>query len=210
MAHDAPLEVFETLRYSVEAGYVRLDLHLARLSSSCAAFALPLDLDRLRRSLADQVPKEDTRVRIAVQDGKVTPRIDFFAMPATASHWTVAIHPDRVDETDMFRAHKTNRRAIYDEARQSLLTGIDEWIFLNTSNQVCEGTITNVFLDGPSGILTPPTSAGALPGVLRRSLIDTKQAQERNLTLQDLKDTQNTLFVGNALRGLIPVTLVAL
>ncbi len=53
-------------------------------------------------------------------------------------------------------------------------------------------------------LVTPPLSAGLLPGVLRRSLIEEGKAHEGEVALEDL---ENGFFIGNALRGLIPATL---
>jgi para-aminobenzoate synthetase/4-amino-4-deoxychorismate lyase len=53
-------------------------------------------------------------------------------------------------------------------------------------------------------LLTPPLSAGLLPGVLRAELIESGRAVEAALTRADLN---HGFFVGNALRGLIPATL---
>jgi para-aminobenzoate synthetase / 4-amino-4-deoxychorismate lyase len=54
-------------------------------------------------------------------------------------------------------------------------------------------------------LLTPPVSAGLLPGVLRASLIEAGRAAETDLTADDLADG---LLLGNALRGLMPARLV--
>ena len=84
---------------------------------------------------------------------------------------------------------------------------VDELIYLNGAGHVCEGTITNVFADLGQGLVTPPISDGLLPGVLRASLIAEGHAREAVLTPGDLAGAR-ALYVGNALRGLIPARLV--
>ncbi|WP_349368688.1 aminotransferase class IV [Salinarimonas sp.] len=205
----APLEVFETLRFDPDEGYVRLDLHLARLADSCAAFGLPLALDRLRSSLAARAPAGPARIRIGVAEGGAAPVIQAFDLAPDATAWRVAVHESRVDEGEIWRAHKTNRRELYDEAREALPEGLDEWLFLNGAGEVCEGSITNVFLRREGRLITPPVAAGALPGVLRRALIETGRAIVAPLSLSDLTGSPEGLFVGNSLRGLIPATLVS-
>ncbi len=81
-------------------------------------------------------------------------------------------------------------------------------LLLNERGEVCEGTITNVFIDAGDGgpLLTPPLSCGLLPGVLRAEMLEAGRAVEAILTLADLK-TAKELFVGNSLRGLIRVQL---
>ena len=63
-------------------------------------------------------------------------------------------------------------------------------------------TITNIFFDRGQGLRTPPLRCGLLPGVLRAELA----CPEEVLTLSDLPRTR--LWVGNALRGLIPARLI--
>jgi len=55
-------------------------------------------------------------------------------------------------------------------------------------------------------LLTPPVACGLLPGVLRRTLLDSGRAVETVLRLEDLVQGP-ALYVGNALRGLLPVFL---
>ncbi|WP_187429293.1 hypothetical protein ROLI_040150 [Roseobacter fucihabitans] len=208
MTSQAPLEVFETLRFERNTGHVRLELHLARLTRSRRFFNLRLCENHLRQVLKDAAPDHAVRVRISVTENQAIPKIAYFDLPGDKDLWRVAIHKDRVDETEIWRAHKTNRREVPDVARVSLPAGIDEWIFLNTKREVCEGTITNVFLRMSGQMFTPPLAAGALPGILRQSLITSGQAQERRICEPDLKASQNALLIGNSLRGLIPVTRV--
>jgi 4-amino-4-deoxychorismate lyase len=105
--------------------------------------------------------------------------------------------------------HKTTRRVVYDTARASLPDGIDELLFLNEREELCEGTITNLFIEMPDGRrLTPPVSCGLLPGILREQLLEEGWA-EAVLTMNDLKSAK-AIFMGNSLRGLIPAKLVAL
>lgn len=203
-----PLEVFETLRFAPGQGYVRLDLHLSRLAESCAALGLPLAQDRLRGMLAAATPAGPARIRIGVAEGDRGPVVQCADLPPAAAEWTLALHAERIDGSDPWRAHKTNRRALYDAARKALPPGVDEWLFLNTAGQVCEGSITNVFVQRGGLLVTPPVAAGALPGVLRRSLIDAGRAIVEPLALSDLTEGHDGLFVGNSLRGLIPARLL--
>jgi len=53
-------------------------------------------------------------------------------------------------------------------------------------------------------LLTPPLGRGLLPGVLRRSLIDSGKAREADLALEDLAAG---FLIGNAVRGLMPARL---
>jgi branched-subunit amino acid aminotransferase/4-amino-4-deoxychorismate lyase len=80
------------------------------------------------------------------------------------------------------------------------MLGCNEVIFLNERGEVVEGSRTNVFVAREGKLLTPPLSAGALDGILRRSLIGEGRCIEAVLRPQDL--TGET-YLGNSLRGLI-------
>ena len=84
------------------------------------------------------------------------------------------------------------------QARAALPAGLDEVVFLNERGEVCDGTITTVFFDRGAGMRTPPLACGLLPGVLRAELA----VPEEVLLAGDLPKVR--LWVGNALRGLIP------
>ncbi len=71
-------------------------------------------------------------------------------------------------------------------------------VFRNERDEVCDGTITTVFFDRGHGMRTPPVTSGLLPGVLRADLA----CPEEVLLARDLPRVR--LWVGNALRGLIP------
>ena len=77
--------------------------------------------------------------------------------------------------------------------------------FLRDDGALTEGSFTNLFVERDGVLLTPRAALGLLPGVLRRSLIESGRACEADLTLADLG---NGFFVGNALRGLMPARLL--
>ena len=115
----------------------------------------------------------------------------------TKNFWTVAIAPHRVSSTDALARHKTNWREPYDLAPPP---GVDEILFLNERGELVEGARTNIFVARDGVLLTPPLSAGALDGVLRRALLAEGRAVEATLTPDDLNDE---FYLGNSLRGLI-------
>ena len=101
---------------------------------------------------------------------------------------------------------KSTQRAIYDAARANLPSELDELIYCNDDGWLCEGTITNIFVDQGEGLLTPPLDCGVLPGVLREELLEMGRAREVRLRLNDLAICDR-IYVGNSLRGLIPARL---
>jgi para-aminobenzoate synthetase / 4-amino-4-deoxychorismate lyase len=109
--------------------------------------------------------------------------------------------------TPLTRYAGTRRRPgqIYDEALSELPAGSFDAIFLNERGEIAEGARSNVFVERDGVLLTPPLRSGALPGVLRASLLASGRAREAVLYPADLADG---LWLGNALRGLMPARLI--
>ena len=198
-AGDARL--IETLLWDGTA-FPRLPLHLARLLAGASALGFPCDPGTVERALRGAVGDGPLRVRLtlgAAGDVEVT----VAALPAAAAEWRVGLAAARLASGDPWLRVKSTRRAAYDAARAGLAAGLDEVVFLNERGEVCDGTITTVFFDRGAGMRTPPLSSGLLPGVLRAELA----VPEEVLAAADLPRVK--LWVGNALRGLIPAVWVA-
>jgi 4-amino-4-deoxychorismate lyase len=188
------LKLIETLLWD-GADCPRIKLHQARLARSAAAlgWAEPADL----RELLGGLPAQPLRLRVTL-DGAGLLALERALLPPAKTEWRVGLASDRLTSTDPWLQHKTTRRGVYDAARASLAEGLDEVIFLNERGEVCEGTITTVFFDKGQGMRTPPLTCGVLPGVLRAEMA----VGEEVLLAEDLPKTR--LWLGNALRGLIP------
>jgi 4-amino-4-deoxychorismate lyase len=202
--------LIETLRYEPGAGFTRLRLHLARLDRSARRIGFPQPAgveNRLRAAVAEATGP--LRVRLTFDaNGRMDITTASFVSLAPDAVWTVRIAKTRLDSADKLLRVKTTRRAVYEAARAEFPSSeADEVIMLNERNEVCEGTITSVFLDHGSGVLrTPPISSGLLAGVLRTELICQRRARVGRITCADL-DT-GTIYVGNSLRGLIRAELI--
>jgi 4-amino-4-deoxychorismate lyase len=170
-----------------------------------------LHFDRLRRSagmlgwdcptVVPSGPGHPARLRLTLdREGRVEWQVT--ARPVPYPRWWVGLAAERLASDDPWLRVKSTRRAAYDRARVALPEGLDEVIFLNERGEVCDGSITTVFFDRGQGMRTPPLSCGLLPGVLRAGL----GCQEEVLMAEDLPNVR--LWVGNALRGLIPAVWV--
>ncbi len=198
--------LIETMLWMPGSGIAHQARHMARLARSARHFAIvPVGA---AAALADITADTPLRVRLTVDaSGRVALTRTPFQPLAPGARWRGQIHPERLDPTDPWLQHKTTRRALYDDARAALPEGINEFIFLNTGGALCEGTITNIYLDPGDGILlTPPRACGLLPGIGREALIAARRARTRRLMPQDLVQAK-AVYVGNALRGLIPADL---
>lgn len=186
------------------SGFCRRDAHLARARASASALGFSWDAAAIDAALAGVTGSLPLRVRLTLGragDAQVT------TGPLTANPplWRFALADARLSSADPLLRHKTTQRALYDRTRAALPEGIDEVLFLNERGELCEGTITNLFVQDGQELLTPPLSSGCLPGILRAELLARGQAREATLTPADLGGAQ--VFMGNALRGLIVARL---
>ncbi len=204
-------DLIETLRHEPGLGLVRLERHLARLEASAGALGFHYDRTAVVDAIAQAVdPEQLLRVRLTLApDGRVGCTAHPFVPVAPAVTWRLAIAAVCLDRDDPLIRHKTTRRDIYQAAREEFPPeAADEVVLTNRQGQLCEGTITNIFLDMGDGgpLLTPSLVTGLLPGVLRAEMIDTGRAVERELMPHDLA-AAGTIHVGNSLRGLIQATV---
>jgi 4-amino-4-deoxychorismate lyase len=188
------LKLIETLLWDGQAA-PRWPLHLARLTRS--AKLLGWDCP----AIAPLGPADPARLRLTL-DALGQVEWQATTLPAPKPQWRVGLADQRLRSTDPWLGVKSTNRAIYDQARAALPDGLDEMLFLNEHGEVCDGSITTVFFDRGFGMRTPPLSSGLLPGVLRAELA----CPEEVLAARDLAKVR--LWVGNALRGLIPAVFI--
>ncbi|TJZ91649.1 aminotransferase class IV [Paracoccus gahaiensis] len=192
------------MRRESDGRIVLWPLHLARLRRGCAAVGFPLDEARLAPALAALPQGTVLRTRLAV-DGAGGVAVTHAPLPANPPLWRVILSDLRLDRDDPWLRFKTSRRPVYDAARAALPPGLDEAMLMNAEGELCEGTITSLFLRRGGRLLTPPLRCGLLPGVLRASLLQAGAAVEALLRPEDLNE--GDILCGNALRGLIPARL---
>jgi 4-amino-4-deoxychorismate lyase len=202
----AGFELIETLRWQPGEGFVRLDRHLQRLYASAHALGFAADPETIGEALREaQGERVPLRVRLTLdEDGRAKATTAPFEPLPKDAVWTLRIAKTRLNSADPLLRHKTTRRAVYEAARAEFSRGeADEVLLLNERGEVCEGTITNVFIDiGEPVLVTPALGSGLLPGVLRGEMIERGRVKEALVTEADLRAAE-AIFVGNSLRGLI-------
>lgn len=196
--------LIETFRWEPENGFVNLDRHLARMARS--AEVLGFDYEDLWALYVIQASGDvPLRCRLTLGDEG----FEFSSAPlgGTPDVWRVAISDVQLPSGDALLQHKTTRRNLYDKAREERPDGIDEALMLNERGEVCEGTITNVFVTLEDGqVVTPRLSCGLLPGIQREIALENR-ATEGVVTVDMLK-TAKSIHMGNSLRGMIRAELV--
>jgi 4-amino-4-deoxychorismate lyase len=204
------LSLIETMRFEPGKGIIRLNLHMARLKNSARKLNF-VGSDQARDRLAEELEGRGDMLRVRLElfaDGRIgIATAPFKPLPETAI-WTVRI-AERITQnsTDPLTRHKTSQRALYEAARTEFpKEEADEVLITNEKGELCEGTITTIFVDDGSGILkTPALSSGCLAGVLRTEMLCSRRAKVGRLMPAGLAG--KTVYVGNSLRGLIRAQL---
>jgi branched-chain amino acid aminotransferase len=215
--------VFETAKV-VDGRPFALTRHLRRLDASARGLFLDVDLDYVRRGVAevlDAGPVALGRLRITVTGGPSPLGSDRGSGPLTyliaVAPATVPVEPAAVVTVPWVRNDRSAvaglKTTSYAENVVALArahsVGAAEAIFGNTRGNLCEGTGTNVFLEFEGHLVTPPLSAGCLAGVTRELLVEwlPDLVEERDVPLSAISDTQEA-FLTSSLRDVHPIATV--
>jgi para-aminobenzoate synthetase/4-amino-4-deoxychorismate lyase len=210
------LGLFETIlvRKSIPQN---IGLHLDRLAHSAQALGIPFSLSDSNKVIASACEncliETEYRLRLDLDyAGQLSFQIAPL-LPLTYSakiFWASDILPDPSHGTlysgNFLLKHKVSTRNIYDQAwRIAESLGGFDGIFINEQGFITEGGRSSIFIKCGDNWLTPPVSAGLLPGVMRSIALNDPQwnAHEANITINDLQNAQE-IMLSNALRGLIP------
>ncbi len=214
--------VFESLRvYGGIPFAVRR--HLERLGRSAAGLRLPLpDAHVLRGAMHEVIAANDLsdgRVRITVtggvsplgsERGTAGPTVIVAGRPMAP--WPavtdVVVVPWPRNERGALAGLKT---VSYGENVVALdfavERGAGEALFGNLAGNLCEGTGTNVFVGIDGRLLTPPLTAGCLPGVTRDLLLEVFGVVEEDVPL-DLLSGVDEAFLTSSTREVQPIRAI--
>ena len=210
------LGLFETIL--VRQGKAQhLELHLLRLTQSALALGIPCSIAEVNQVIENGCKKctGDTEYRLRLDlDHAGKPSYQIAAIsPIEGSvkiFWARDLFSDPskaiFDSGNVLLRHKVNSRTLYDQAWKlaESLGGFDA-VFINEQGFVTEGGRSSIFIKSGDRWLTPPISAGLLPGVMRSIVLNDPQwnAHEANLTIEEVRGAKE-IMLSNALRGLIP------
>jgi para-aminobenzoate synthetase/4-amino-4-deoxychorismate lyase len=206
--------LIETIRWDpgrgdqeMAKGYFLLERHLERLSRSAHYFAFYLDLEKVRRELAEfekglYSKRKSYRVRMLLgRDGSIDISASVLSIQEKQVCFDLSLKT--VDSQDTFLYHKTTYRPLYtEEYQRAKACGYFDCVFANERGELTEGTISNIFLEIDGELVTPPVSSGLLNGTFRQDLVEQGNAREQVLYPDDLKKAQ-AIYLGNSVRGLL-------
>jgi para-aminobenzoate synthetase / 4-amino-4-deoxychorismate lyase len=209
--------LFETILIKCSVAQ-HLELHLERLANSAKSLGIALNrfaLDILiGQAYQECIPEAQYRLRIdlsatgelSYQLAQIEPlphsvkifwATELFDVPTQAQMYS----------GDVLLQHKTTHRWVYDRAWQlAVEKGGFDALFVNEQGYVTEGGRSSIFIKSRSSDswLTPPLSAGVLPGVMRSIILQDPHwnAHEANLSIEDITSAEE-IMLSNALRGAI-------
>ncbi len=200
--------LFETMLFDGKK-IKSLQDHLTRLEESALFYNFELNRENILQGLDYKIQNLQGLHKIKLQlswDGNF--EITSSLLQESLSAPRVTLSPLKVNSKNHFQMHKTSCRKIYDEEWKRIQDlGFYDVLFLNENGELVEASRHNVFLRINQVWITPPLSAGALPGIERKKAIQELSAREQVLTVADLQTTQEVMLT-NSVRGQVPVRWV--
>ena len=207
-------EVFETMLWNGHLHY--FEDHINRLQNSCEYFLIPFNrkevMEKLNKTLFELNTKKLHRVRLAI---KIDGSIELKIIPLDFPGWKkeplkILISSEQTDSKSPYQYHKTDNRELYNsEFKKAQKAGYDEVIFFNENNELSEGAISNIFIQKDDKWFSPPISSGILNGTWRKNLIPALEAEEKTITMDDLKSAED-IIIGNSVKMRGQVGLIQL
>ena len=205
----AGFDLIEAMRFEPEIGIALLELHLERIGASARELGFRFDRHQVRNQIQALCFDLDApaKLRLLLAHSGVTAlETAPLAVGALAEPAVCAALPLPVDAGDWRLRHKSSDRGFYEDARGvAERAGAVEALLVRDDGLLTEATRSNIFVSRDGLLVTPPLRLGLLPGVLRRSLLDSGRAVEGELRLDDLAAG---FLLGNSVRGLIRARLL--
>ncbi len=224
--------LFETIR-TYHGHPFLIDEHLARLRLGLQKLAIP-EPQNLEQSpaiitkllSANQLTRKTSVIKLVVSRGNTeinnldktllstlmirTTELDLESIRRRQQGMRALILPWCRDRRNPLLTVKSlnyleNRYGLQEARRR----GFDEGIFLNQEGELCEGSFSNLFLIRDESLLTPPLTAGLLPGITRAFILQT--ASRLNLACREMalypKDIEacDGAFLTSSLMELAPL-----
>jgi len=238
--------LFETM-YARHGRAFRINQHLDRLQASARQLGLTaeLDLSKLTRAVSRTLSHnqlDEARIRLTITAGKMSmlrestdkgrkTKMTTLVVPSEPMRYdpkyfedgvTVVIAGPLANPFDPTFGHKTlNYWHRLRTLRDAAAAGAGESIWLNVSNHLASGAVSNIFLVKDDVLLTPfargEEVAGALPapvlpGITRGAVIELAESmnipvQRRMLSVNDLLEADE-VFLTNSGWHVLPVSNV--
>jgi branched-chain amino acid aminotransferase len=204
--------VFETLKV-LDSHPEFLDRHIRRLIDSAHRIGIPLsDPHSLRAAVAELISANQDIARLARLRITVTEQMGASSVlismgelqpwPLTTS--CVVCPWIRNERSPLSGIKSTSYAENVLALNWAKRAGYSDAIFFNSMGFLAEGATTNIFIVANGEVLTPSSSSGLLPGVIRGVILDANLAKEVDLRADHL-DAADEIFLTSSTRGVHPV-----
>lgn len=197
-------QLFETMLF--DSGKILFfEEHIARLKAAADFFLFFLNEKKLLNRISDEVLRLDStkKYKLRVLLGKWG-NIGIGSEPFESVGETnsIILSENPVNSRNRYLYFKTTNRKFYDtEYLKFSRSGFFDVIFINERGEITEGSISNIFLRKKGFWVTPPVSAGILPGIFRSYLLKTQpDTIEASVSINDLAEAEDVKMV-NSVRG---------
>jgi len=204
---------FETIEIYPK-GPVFLEQHINRLNSACKFFGLPtVTHDQIMSFISKESTDVPYVLRITVTPKNLFTTVRKHPYLQMNKNMELSISTLRRNPKDLFVYRKSIQyyQNLYEKQKASK-KGFDEVLFLNTKNELAEGSVSNIFWAQNDVLYTPSIGCGLLPGVIRNWVVSTaKKLQipviKGHFTIKNL-ESANHVFITNSLLGIQPVSQI--
>ncbi len=172
-----------------------VDVHLAKAGSDPNAMRITLTRGVTARGLAADGSAPTLMITLDPID------VAMIGKPVSLITSSIRRNPSSVTDRHKTTSYANNIFA----AREAKAKGADDALMLNQDGLVACSSIGNIFMISEGKLVTPPEQDGALPGIMRRFLIDQFAVEVRSIERDELEDAQG-LFLTNSLRFIATVS----
>jgi len=219
--------LFETIL--VKEGYPSLiKHHFNRLFSSAETIGLtiPFSISELSWLIEQTIKKNNINlgsIRLTLTAGNdksatsTTPTLIIFSrqpLAYTHDHYNQGLTAGFADikrnkHSPLVRLKTINYLENLLAKRYAQTQGWDEALFLNTSGNLAEGSMSNIFLVKNGRVITPNPDEGLLPGIIRHIVMEKCialgiPAEERVISEKEVREADEC-FLTNSLMGVMPL-----
>lgn len=199
--------IFETMR--VEAGRIaELSRHMRRAASSARALKIAMpDEEQLRNEIAQVISEKSFdlgRLRLCFSESGMV--IDYSEYSDFESPANLTFHStSQISKNSMHKCYP------YDERFEILDTaveyGFDDALVFNGQNHMTESAIANICVYIEGQWLTPPITAGILPGIMRAIAVERLDVKVANIHISEIPMIEAAALL-NSLKIAQPVAFI--
>ncbi len=155
-------------------------------------------MERMKKSM-DFFSTEKHRIRIVRTDSISVPK------DSEKKH-KIILSNTKINHNSIFRRHKTSKREFYNREYEKINDKYIDIVFFNKENNLAEASRHNVYIEKNGKIYTPFIKDGALPGIIRAKMIESKGIIEKTISFNEFINAEK-IYLSNSVNGFFEVEL---